>query len=362
MPSHESLWQANTAEVWGQAVNEPLGLSMTVLSETGVPFLYVAVPNVPLYEAIQIMYIEKRLVPGIGEFGYLLLVHAIYHRTFEVGDYFRRPLSFWNPTAQKQSLDSAIPSGSVWLAGIPSYSSWRNSACDCLDILHWTANSTVARASGFEHPTVLHLHTARLILLTPFRELKALAASLAQGKIPWSELQGTTEWHHIWRWIKHDQYKARLGVIHAGATLWFIRRYSTNTFHEPFAAWLAILILWAYGNCQTQMSHESGPYDESRSDPPIIHLDRPCNDELVQLFVREGQTMKSHIMGVGDICKLNGPEGILRVGCKTLAGLTSWGISKEFMAILTTMAELASQNSNNLSTRNGLEESNMDIS
>lgn len=263
---------------------------------------------------------------------------------WEVGDYFRRPLSFWNPTAKKQPRESAIPGGSVWLPGIPLYSKWRNSACDCLDILHWTANSTIARAAGLEHPTVLHLHASRLVLLTPFREIRSLASSLALERTPWSEHRRTIEWHYIWRWVKHDQHKARLAIIHAGTTLWHVRRYSTNAFHEPMAAFDATLTLWAYGYCHGQMAQYTA-HAESRSDPSFIHLDRPCDDELVQLFVREGRTMKGNVTGVGDICAPGGPERVLRVGCETLASLTSWGISKRCIAILSGLADQVSRSS-----------------
>lgn len=302
--------------------------------------------DVSLYDAVHIIYIEKKLVPGIGEYGHMLLIHALYHRMWEVGDYFRRPLSFWNPTAKKQPRETAIPSGSVWLPGIPSYSKWRNSACDCLDILHWTANSSIARAAGLEHPTVLHLHASRLVLLTPFQEIRSLATSLALKKVRWTEHQRTIEWNYIWRWVKHDQYKARLAIIHAGTTLWHVRRYSTNAFHEPIAAFLAILTLWAYGYCHGQMMQKPRPHQtESRSDPSFIHLDRPCDDELVQLFVREGQNMKGNVTGVGDICAVSGPERVLRVGCETLAGLTSWGVSRKCIATLGGLAEVVSQHS-----------------
>ncbi|KAK1146095.1 hypothetical protein N8T08_003743 [Aspergillus melleus] len=301
-----------------------------------------------LYDAVLIMYIEKRLVPSMGEFSHILLIHALYHRMWEVGDYFRRPLSFWNPTAKKQSREAAIPTGSVWLPGIPSYSKWRNSACDCLDILHWTANSITAKAGGFEHPTFLHLHEARIVLLAPFHEIRSLATSLATGKVHWNGRQQAIEWHYIQRWIKHDQYKARLAVIHAGTSLWHIQRYSTNAFHEPVAAFLAILTLWAYGLCHPQVWPEAGgSYAGSMrrpsNEPSSVQLDRPCDDELVQMFVREGQVMRGNITGVGDICSPDGPKRILRAGCAILAGINSWGISKQFMVTFVKLAEAMSQ-------------------
>lgn len=303
--------------------------------------------RVSLYEAVHDLYIEKKLASDIGEFGYILLIHALYHRMWEVGDYFRRPLSFWNPTAKKQSRESAIPSGSVWLPGIPSYSKWRNSACDCLDILQWSANSSIFKAPGLGRPIALHLHVARIVLLTPFREIRSLATLLAMGKIRWIEHQRALEWHYIRRWIKHDQYKARLAVVHAGTILWRIRLYPTHAFHEPVAVFLAVLTLWAYGSCHAQVSNAHTP---SQIPPPypsyeIIHLDRPCDDEFVQRFVRDGQTIKAGLTGVGDLCASPGPERVLQVGCEILSGLTSWGISGEFVVILTKLAELASGHS-----------------
>ncbi|KAJ5160007.1 uncharacterized protein N7482_007011 [Penicillium canariense] len=344
LPAHEELWQSTSMEGWKQLWDQ-------------------STVNESLYDAVHTLYIEKRLVSGIGEFSHILLIHALYHRMWEVGDYFRRPLSFWNPTAKKQSRETAIPSGSVWLPGIPSYSKWRNSACDCLDILHWTANSTVAKAAGLEHPTILHLHAARLILLAPFREIRSLATSLATDKLRWSKRHQAIEWQYIWRWIKHDQYKARLSIIHAGVTLWHVRRYSTNAFHEPVAAFLAVLTLWAYGSCHAYAPQDSSPYtqasrNEPSQEPSFIHLDRPCDDELVQLFVREGHSMRGNITGVGDICAPEGPERILRIGCEVLSGLAAWRLSKRFISILTRLAGLASRNPEIEPSRNG----NMDES
>ncbi|KAE8146822.1 C2H2 type zinc finger domain protein [Aspergillus avenaceus] len=327
MPSDERLWQASSADSWRQFYDKP--------TRQG---------DVSLYDAVLTLYIEKKLVPNIGEFGHILLIHALYHRMWEVGDYFHRPLSFWNPTAKKQSREAAIPTGSVWLPGIPSYSRWRNSACDCLDILHWAANSMIAKAAGLEHPTVLHLHEARIILLAPIREIRTLVTSLESGKVRWDERQKAIEWHYILRWMRHDQYKARLAIIHAGASLWYVRRYSTDAFHEPVAIFLAIITLWAYGLCHSdvfpQAEHQDGSNHKPPNDPAFFHIDRPCDDELVQLFVREGHAMKGNVTGVGDICAPEGPERILQVACDTFAGLVSWEISKRYTATLNNILQL----------------------
>ncbi|KAL2821597.1 fungal-specific transcription factor domain-containing protein [Aspergillus granulosus] len=328
LPCNDKIWQAGSFRIWK-------GLREETSEQE----------KMSLYDAVLTLYIEKRLVPDIGEFSHVLLIHALYHRMWEVGDYFRRPLSFWNPTAKKQSRKLAIPSGSVWLPGIPSYSKWRNSACDCLDILHWTANGKIAKANGHEHPTILHLHTARIILLAPFREIRLLVQLLATKQVNWGDRQQVIEWHYVLRWIKHDQYKARLAVIHAGSVLYHVRKYSTNAFHEPVATYLAILTLWAYGLCYKQAFPDIAARLNSSGDPSeasVITLDQPCSDELVQSFVREGQMMRGFLTNAGDICAPQGAEQILRVGCETLGSLQAWGIAKEYMVTLMRLAELVS--------------------
>lgn len=328
--------------MWKQLVENPSGnWSRKFIARSLLTWLIGSAPA-SLYDAVLVMYIEKRLVPGIGDFTSILLTHALYQRTWEVGDYFRRPLSFWGPTAKKQSLDAAIPSSSIWLPGIPSYSKWRNSACDCLDILQWMVNGT--KEPGPEHPIFLHLHTARIVLLTPFREIRSLATSIVTGQIGWTQRQQSMEWHYILRWIQHDQYKARLAIVHAGSCLSHVRSHSTNAFHEPVAAFLSILTLWAYGMCRPQEHTEPTllvePTSRRTTKPSYIHLDHPCNDELVQSFVRDGQAMSGLVTGAGDICGPHGPKDVLRVGCKILSDLKSWGISWRLIATLTKLAEL----------------------
>lgn len=334
LPSHESLWDAMSEEDWkGQYDGD----------------------NFSLHLAIEVLFIEKRSIPNISEFGHTLLLHALYQRLWEVSDYFQSPLTCWNPNAARQPREAAIPSSPVWLPGVPMYSKWRNSACDCLDTLHWHANGTIAKAAGFEHSTVLHLHAARVVLLVPFREIRALATALANATLPWdSRLERNSDWQHAWRWVKHDQYKARLSMIHAGSVFWHVRRYSTNAFHEPVSVFLATLALWAYGICSynpcarlsqttalpTIPGHDQAEYDAT---PTFVHLDRPCDDEIVQLFVREGQGMRGNMTGVGDICSPQGPSRVLKEGIRILSGLAStWGITHEYINVLSKLRDRTS--------------------
>ncbi|KAL7915557.1 C2H2 transcription factor-like protein [Trichoderma velutinum] len=332
IPCQEVLWEASTALDWQQLYN-------------------VSTKNLSLHEVIQILYVEKRLQSSTGEFSRILCIHALFRRTWEVEAYFKQPLTLWSPAAEKQVIKSKEMSSPVWLPGIQIYSRWRNSACDCLDVLHWHANSVIGAAGGMEHPTVLHLHLARVVLLAPFRHIVQLAHLLTREREPRSDQEITETRNHIRRWAVEDQYKARLAMIHAGVSFWHVRRYSVDGFYEPSAVFLATLAMWAYG---TFAPHTSRPVEDSHSPqsdedaespfPTSMQLDRPADDELVQLFVKRGGTIRANVTGVGNLCSPKGPSRVLLEGRKLLMDLNCWGYSHWSVRTLTLLIEMCQEN------------------
>ncbi|WAO93261.1 Hypothetical protein NCS54_01080100 [Fusarium falciforme] len=330
----------------------------------------------PMPESIEILYMEKRLPPHLGEFGYLLLIYAILGRTSEAMTQYQTRLSNWVPNARIESRSTLQSVAETWPPALPIMSKWRNSACDCLDILHWYANGTVARAGGLEHPTILHLHLSRLLLLTPIKHMQYVAALSDVGsssggfdKIKYKEACG-----HLRKWVIADQFKARLALVHAGAVLWYVRRYSVNDFLEPFAVYAATLCLWVYSVSTVSTVHQQEPRArpsngtpdsgervdsmstagvESDEEPEIyfIYLDRPCDDEMVQTYVRLGHKMSANLLRVGNICNVGAPRKILQEGLRLLSGkgrrmsriaqspANRWGISNSFGAILESLIQ-----------------------
>lgn len=139
------------------------------------------VPQPSLNTALQELFVDKRLPRERGEFARIIIIHGIYARIWDVSRYLEDPLSHWTPTAYRQISADLLPKTPVWLPAIPAYVKWQNSACDALDVLHWQANATIGLASGLEHPTVLHLHIARVVLLTPYDKIVSLARHTAKG-------------------------------------------------------------------------------------------------------------------------------------------------------------------------------------
>ncbi|GAM85462.1 hypothetical protein ANO11243_034690 [Dothideomycetidae sp. 11243] len=293
-----------------------------------------------LERALTVLYVEKRLLKGIVEFARVLLIHGLFCQTWHVARLLDQPLLRWTPTAQKGDVESPNLSEASWMPQVPLYNQWRNAACDCLDVLHWIANSDIAK-SGTESPVVLHLHFARIVLLAPYDAIRDMVKLLLCEDIrhgaaakAFHNLRAT-----IQRWIMEDQFKARLALVHCGVFFWHARRYSTDAFYEATDAYMATLVVWAYGSfCPTgQRDGRSGrdrqtQSDESWSDVDdisSIRLDRPTDDELVQLFIKRGRTMKATIMGVGDIAGANGPVRMLVEGCRLLSTLHKWPIRKQ---------------------------------
>lgn len=323
----------------------------------------------------------------LGQYSRVILLHAVYREIFQLKDCFTRPLNDWTPDIQqatRTSNDSALTPG---VRAKDLLVSWRNAALDCVDVLHWAANGTIAFQAGVEHPTVLHLHLSRTILLAPFDTFQALADSvvlLTRDDKPAG--LGTTHRQaiigaerEILEWAQRDQCKARLAVLHSGCLFWHIRRYSYRVFYEPMAVFLATLTIWAYSSYASKVA--GSPQDpsngaeigidndpvnqdmesitsrdgdvsrytpddvDSEPAPTFIHLDRPNDDEMVQTFVRFGtaSTMRANITGVGDIYSDQGPVKILKEGRKILSRIsTAWGRSDRLYSLLEVLEQVAS--------------------
>ena len=236
----------------------------------------------------------------------------------------------------------------------------------------------------------MHLHLARVVLLTPYKQILSLAMAIAGGsrisRYPRNS-EFAADRHVVQMWARQDQYKARLALIHAGVLFWHVRRYSINAFYEAPSVLLATLALWAYSSFAKREATKSAsaptnhtttspiptgiatqattnietagtnhparsattvappsPANSTSSStsldlPPLIHLDRPTDDELVQLFVKSGGSMRANVAGVGDIYGRRGPERCLLEGAKLLGSLGFWGIGREWVEVLGRMAE-----------------------
>ncbi|KAK6377395.1 hypothetical protein LTR64_000776 [Lithohypha guttulata] len=314
LPCTDDMFEATSAEIWQK------------MEETS--------SRATFQEALQSLYIDKKLLPDLSDFSHILLVYGVVQRTREVHDLVRQPLSLIEPVAERRESKEIGMQQADWPASVPLFLKWRNSACDCLDILHWQANATTNMADGLEPTKVLHLHFARVSMLSPLQELLTLARLV---RLPFRSIANTSSSPSeevelkcaIQRWATNDHHKARLAAIHAGMTFWHIRRYSLNAHYEVIAVLTATLCLWALSTFSTTVTPTvHSPSETESSHQPsrysIISIDSPVNSDLVKQFVKQGQTMHAKMSGVENLWTANGSHQVLIEGRKLLTSLNAW--------------------------------------
>ncbi|RFU34835.1 hypothetical protein B7463_g1431, partial [Scytalidium lignicola] len=371
--------------------------------------------------ALDVLYTEKTLLPNLGELSRILLIHGMYRRVWEVTRYHSDRLSDWAPSTLSEPRHRIASETTDRLLPNPVVSRWINGSCDCLDVLHWSAYTIILQASGFEHLTILQLHLSRLVLLAPVSDLQEFAKAklrretrIHSDSYLYPSMQDLNCPKSLLEWPMRDPSKARLAIIHAGSVFWYLRRYSCGAVIEPFAGYLATMVVWIYSVSNSaakllakpqsqevidvstprtsEASHPnqgspeqpsqttledngnfnhynpSSPHQQiprgleqmGRHGTTLIQLDRPCDDELVQLFVRFGDEMIPYMAQIGDIKCEDSAEKILREGIKLLCSHNDhatdmrrdggegsfnsiWGATENFISVLSTLAATSSQ-------------------
>lgn len=385
VPSPDDLWEADTCQKWfkhrGKSVDGDYMILELNEEEQS---------RSQIQDILRKVWTDLRPPGSLTDFGTTTLIHILIRRIWDAPWYIDTPK---NPWSQYQSREDITPVS--YPAVNPAFSKWRNSTCDCLDVLHWEALSLSAKAGGLEGPVFLQLHLARLLLLTPVRQLFShvqASRKLASNSLLPHDLYDVPEpdfecRQMITTWAKKDRHKARLAVIHAGAIFWHVRRYSSDSFAQSFAVFLAAITLWAYGkfyHLSLPTSHlrdepllatvdgheqlnptatrhnlpEASPSTSINSSsslnatttvissfpagitnrrrmPNFMQLDRPMDDELVQHFIRAGDGMTLYLEGVEDLCSDQGSEQVLREAILILnESKDVWSISENYIVCL----------------------------
>ncbi|KAK1516830.1 uncharacterized protein CCOS01_12379 [Colletotrichum costaricense] len=393
MPSAEGLWEADSAQSWSKAFASPTitksGVDV-ILSEESL--------RLSVRSSFGKLWSSQSSPQPENQLGVIIMIHMLLRRKWDIVQYFSEAVHLKITYSHK--LGGREAQQQQYLGSIPEYAEWRDYTCDCLDLLHWDAIGFISQQSMFESPSILHLHLSRLLILAPVEALlrcaQTTAASTSIDSLPhsiYASSEDRTTWHTtILSWVREDMYKARLAVIHAGAVLWHVRRFSSHPIVEPFAVFLAALTLWAFGNFGPRREHtcssltcsqhtERFPSGETPSTiglspcvdssdtsspatgnssinmnhsqnrrpastrcevsltkrrmPRMLQLDRPLDDEFVQYFIRYGGNTQLFLEGVDDLCSEEGPAEILQEASRILIEQPMfWTISAGYAAQL----------------------------
>lgn len=295
--------------------------------------------------ALKQIFVHREVQTTMGEYSRILLIHGIYRHMWHTKSLMEAD-SHWSTGGVHNGETGTLP-WTLWPPTNSSYRKWREAVCDCLDTLHWRANSVIGASSALEHPTVLHLHLSRIILLTPIDQIKVFAHTMLHdgGVLDPSNAVLATR---IREWVEQDRFKARLSVIHAGVTFWHLRRFSVGAFYETYAVVYAALILWIFSIFSKRQADTAFDPETPRTTsstgtvhlPASINLDRPCDDELVQSFIKDGTRIPAMIGGVGEIRSPSAPSRILVQAVDILHTFTNWGATQQAAQFLSELSRV----------------------
>lgn len=319
LPCQEVLWETKTALQWHHIFQFSPCTSLSTLRSSN---LTNQSANMTLLSCLQSLQHEKSLQNTMGEFSRIILIHGFYHQSWEMA------------SAELQSEPRPHQ--------LSMYTLWRNSAIESLDELEWSANNVVNAANGMEHPTLLHLHLARIVLFAPFQTICDLAYGMTKEDSSISSAQMADLRKAIRKWVIEDSSKVRLATLHAGALLRHLHAFHTSSFYEPSAVLLATLTLWAYGSfATTATSTNSGMqrrYSDTQIRPITIAIDQRLDPELARYFVKDGMAMIPTLRGVGSIRGAGGPERVLVEGSKLVSEIGRWGSGRKVRRILNNLS------------------------
>ncbi|KAK6007706.1 hypothetical protein QM012_004520 [Aureobasidium pullulans] len=304
LPCQEVLWETKTALQWHH-------------------IFQFSPSNLTLLSSLQSLQNEKVLQNTMGEFSRIILLHGFYRQSWEL----EKAEIQSQPGPQQMSV----------------YAFWRGSIEQSLELLEWSANSMVNAASGMEHPTLLHLHLARIVLFAPFQSICDLAYGMTKEDSSMTSAQMTILRRAIRKWVTEDASKARLATLHAGALLRHLHAFHTNSFYEPSAVLLATLTLWTYGSFATTTATGAGTSSQRRYSDTQLHaisiaIDQPLNPEVARAFIDNGGQMAPTLRGVGNICGTGAPERVLLEGSKLVSEIGRWGSGRKVTRILNNLS------------------------
>ena len=176
-------------------------------------------PLPSFHAAIEAIFRDKTFDTRLCDFARLILLHGVYSHIESMRRLLSGPLGRWKPSLRENPVtgvdspsETALVSDEELTTEI-QLSNWRNAGLDCIDVLHWAANGTIAAASGLEHPLVMHLHFSRTVITAPLLSIRSFAEFLASQvtgcNIPGisicSREDAVRAEHQILEWAQRDQ-------------------------------------------------------------------------------------------------------------------------------------------------------------
>lgn len=304
LPVHEDVWEAPTPEAWKPSYLRYQG----------------HVPD--LHTALRDLKSERDISPAVGDLARIMIVQAVFATTWSVRRAFNNPLI--------QQLSPLAETPRRWhLQG-----QWR-SMLDTLAAHPMMADESSTMASTVRCQT----HHVTLLVYAPLTELLAFAGA----EVSSSDKKEVIH-QKLLAWVQDDNGRvARRAVLHASIIFNLIRTNSKSAFFEPFALLISTLTIWVYiqlkptldANVQTQIRRAS---ISEREKQKTVRLDKPKDEQAMQMWVEDGADLRGHISDVGNIAGPGAGQRLLQVACKMLVEMEAWPLSQGFARVLSILS------------------------
>lgn len=317
LPCAEELWEASNAEIW-------LSRFQNHTMAYDPPGLCSALATV----------VQMKSVPtGVGGFGRLAMVHAIYQTTFDLRSFVTNPLI----------LDLTGPS----LNAVLTMRTWQSRVFTCLE------NLTPLEPVGSHELALLHHNTNWLLqsnFMTTIHHVKLLTVAPI-GDIfffvsPRSDPTDLTRVREsLLDWVSHDGGQdARRAVLSASIIFTMTRLRPSQSFHESIPFLMATLTIWIYNHLMAPLINGTREPLIERGilggAPVTLRLDQAVTAEGSRTWIEsEAGTVRGYLADVGSLHDHSAGKRLLITGCQVLSSMQSWGPSRGFAKQLKTLLD-----------------------
>ena len=300
LPVREDVWEAQTPEAW-----KPLYLKYQ--------------PEVPdLHAALCDMKNSRTIPQAVGDLARTMIVQAIFATAWNVRQAFKNPLT--------QHLSPLADTTCRWRL----QDQWRS----MLDKL--AAHPIMANESSPMAATVRnHTYHVMLLVYAPLTELLAFAGA----EVSSSDKKEVIH-QKLLAWIQDDNGRiVRRAILYASIIFNYIRTSSKSAFFEPFALLISTLTIWVYIQLKPTLETNVQPHIwrasiSEREKQKTVRLDKPKDEQMVQMWIEDGAGLRGHISDVGNIMGPGAGQRLLQVACRALLAMEAWPLSQGFARVL----------------------------
>lgn len=315
LPCAEELWEAPNAEIW-------LSLFRNHAMALDPPGLCSALATVVQIQSVPI---------GIGGFGRLAMVHAIYQTTFDLRSFVTNPLI----------RDLTGPSLNAGL----TMRTWQSRVFTCLEFLTPLEPVGAHEFALLQHNTswllqsnfITTIHHVKLLTVAPIGDIFFFVSPRSDP----TDLARVRE--NLLDWVSHDGGQdARRAVLSASIIFTITRLRPSQSFHESIPFLMATLTIWIYNHLMAPLLNGTCEPSTERGHAPItLRLDQAVTSEGSRTWIEsEAGTVRGYLADVGSLHDHSAGKRLLITGCQVLSSMQSWGPSRGFAKQLKTLLDM----------------------